>query len=209
MGKCEICKETLRNGRLKTRHVKCQKKIIKKIDSCIECDERARKPTNRNIFCDRHYRHIDDIYSYLHRPETSSMQDAVEYFLRKGKIKGVNCGGFLMPDGIFYHIYDEHIESVKDINYSISSNHPPTIEWFLTLTGAIYVYYGIFEARRKEFVLEYYDINSTQINAIQDVLCRFTPEDYYIEINGHCHKSAKYLKRIIDNSIGCRVEVFN
>ena len=112
-----------------------------------------------------------------------------------------------MPDGLFYKIDDEHIESVRDISYSISSDSEPSVEWFLITTGAVRLCCYA-DLKKKYLIAEYYILSSTQKNVILDVINGFG-SNCVVEIDPHEHRSAKHLKRIIDNEIECVVKIYS
>ena len=201
---CEICDKLLRKGLLTNRHVKCQKKIESRVKngSCMLCDNKPIEPFDVNIFCNKHFKQIDNLKSYIYRPKTASLQNAIDYFISKGELKN-NTAGFLMPSGVFYKIDDEHFDIVKDANYSISRNSEPTMEWFLKETGAVRICH---QSMFKHIGFEYYNINSTQLNMIEKFFSYITPKDI-VEIEPHGNKLANYLKRKISKEIGCCVNV--
>lgn len=206
--KCEICNKNLRNGLLSKRHLSCQKKIGKRMDNniCVYCDDKTVNPVELNIFCKKHFRDMDDLRSFLYRPKTKSLQDALDYFIPKGELK-LNTSGFLMPNGVFYKIDDDPFDFVKDIHYSISSKSKLSMKWFLKKTGAVCIEQipkSHTVNNNRIIAIEYYDIKPVQLNKLRNIWSKLTTKDE-VDIASHNHQTTNYLKHVIDKKVGCSV----
>lgn len=216
IGNCIYCDKPLNNRTLyHDRHKKCHNIMIKKqkrnhrTDNwmCVICNKIQ---DDRFLpFCKDHTREQSRT---LFHPTRKNLYDAINYYLEKKEIKPYLLG-YLMPNGDFYHLDAEkaHGDLVDSISYALNIfgerwsyvnyyTHDSR-EWFLKTTGAIRIGTMVpWRSITDHTYFEYYDIKSTQINKLLDLVAQLPSTDH-VHIDSHGHGSEKLLRRKMDHVI--------